>query len=364
MSRYMYYLIFVTMIANIIATVPRILVFESKKGVIFSMIAALFVGVILTYFVVLFFNKFSGQSLPDFLKKYSPKWFYIPVIVYFAVTWFLAGTITLITYVFLFTTFVSLETSLLITALAFVIVVSFGLLMKSESVLYTLEVVFILLLPILLFLFIKIITDENLEWDFVKVAMMNINTTPSYSAFTAASYQFIGVVNIVIFNSFFKEKLKIGFKQISIISIVGAIVIFITYFIPIGFNGFEQIDHMNFPWVSTSDSVRMKFGVIERVVFIFIIIFLGISFLSLLIHWHVSLKLLESVFYFNKMKWKDKNLTSYFFVLLFGVISIYLVLKINEYELFKFTSNFYNTLPIFYFILFLSLFVAKRRAKG
>jgi len=351
------------MVANIIATVPRILVYESKKGVILSMIAALFIGVIFTYFVILFFNKFSGQGFPDILKKYSPKWFYIPVIIYFAVTWFIAGTITLITYVFLFTTFVSLETSLITTSLSFVIIVSFGMLMKSESVLYMLEIVFIILLPIIIFLFIKILTDVNLEWDFVKVAMMNVSTIPSYRSFTAASYLFIGVVNIVIFNSFFKEKLRFGFKQITIISTVGALVLFITYFIPIGFNGFENIEQMNFPWVSTSDSVRMKYGVIERVVFIFIIIFLGISFLSLLVHWHVSLKLFESIVQINRLKWKNKNLIPYLFVILFGVISIYLVSKIDEYQLFRYASNFYNTLPIFYFILFLSLFVAKRRAK-
>jgi len=359
----MYYLIFVTMFANIIATVPRILVIEKEKGVILSMIAAVFVGIIFTYYVIQLFNKFSGQTLPDILKSYSPKWFYIPVILYFAVTWFIAGIITLITYVFLFTTFVSLETSLIVTALAFVIIISFGMLMKSGSVLYTLEIVFVLLLPVIVFLFIKIITDENLEWDFIQVAMMNINTTPSYRSFTAASYLFIGVVNIVIFNSFFKEKLTFGFKQMTIISTVGALVLFITYFIPIGFNGFEQIEHMNFPWVSTSDSVRMKYGVIERVVFIFIITFLGISFLSLLVHWHVSLKLFESILHFNKLKWKNKNWTSYFFVILFGVVSIYLVSIIDEFELFKYASIFYNTLPIFYFILFLSLFVAKRGAK-
>jgi len=359
----MYYLIFVTMVTNIIATVPRILVIESKKGVIFSMIAALLIGVVLTYFVIQLFNKFSGQSFPNILKKYSPRWFYVPVILYFAISWFIAGIITLFTYVFLFTTFVSIETSLVITTLAFVIIVSFGMLMKSESVLHTVEIVFLLLLPVILFLFVKIMTDENLNWGFVQVAMMNINTTPSYMSFSAASYLFIGVVNIVIFNSFFKDKLKFGFKQVTIIGTVGAVVLFITYFVPIGFNGFEQIEHLNFPWVSTSDSVRMKFGVIERVIFIFVIIFLGISFLSLLIHWHVSLKLLESIFHFKKLKWKKKNLTSYFFVILFCGISLFLVTRIDEFELFKYASIFYNILPLFYFILFLSLFVAKRRAK-
>jgi len=360
----MYYLIFVTMVANIIASVPRILVIESNKGVIFSMIAALVVGVVLTYIVIHLFNKFSGQSLPDILKKYSSKWFYVPVIIYFAVSWFIAGAITLVTYVFLFTTFVSFETSMVLTTLAFVVIVSFGMLMKSESVLHTVEIVFLLLLLVIIFLFVKIMTDENLNWDFVQVAMMNIGTTPkSYMSFSAASYLFIGVVNIVIFNSFFKGKLKFGLKQATVIGTVGALVLFITYFIPIGFNGFEQIEHLNFPWVSTADSVRMKYGVIERVVFIFIIIFLGISFLSLLVHWHVSLKLLESIFQFNKLKWKNKNLSSYFFVFLFGAVSTFLVTRINEFELFKYASIFYNTLPIFYFILFLSLFVAKRRAK-
>ncbi|MDF2066402.1 GerAB/ArcD/ProY family transporter [Bacillus sp. Cr_A10] len=364
MSRYLYYLIIVTMVTNIIASVPKILMSESKNGVIISMIIAVIAGVILTTVVINLFSYFPSMTLPEILKQSTSKWVYYPVLFYFAVSWYLAGLITLITYVFLFNTFLSYETSITITTLAFILIASFGVLMKEKSVLYTTELVLVLFLPVIFILLLKAYADPQLEWDFVKVAIMNINKEPSYTAFSASTYVFIGAVNIIIFNKFMNITQRIGIKQVIFLGLVGIFSLFTTYFIPIGFNGFEQIENLNFPWVSTSDSIRLRYGIIERVIFVFVIVFLGVAFISLLIHWHVSLKLFESIFHFKKLKWKSKNLTSYLFVFLFGVMGIISTRQINEYQLFKYSSYFYNTLPIFYVILISILLFAKRRSNS
>ena len=337
---------------------------HSKDGVIVSVILAVIVGLILLRIVVSLINHFPEQSYLELIKKYFSKWFYVPILLYLGISWFVAGLITLVTYVFLFKTFFSFETSIFITTLAFLIVITYGVLMKSESVLNTIEIVFLLLLPVILFMLVKVVGDKDLEWDYVKVALTHINHLPNYSSFTAACYIFIGAVNIIIFNKYFKVKQKVGFKQLSIIGLVGTVVLFMTYLVPIGFHGFDGIETLTFPWVSTSDAVRMKYGIIERVVFIFIIVFLGIAYMSLLIHWHVSVKIFESVLTLKKLKWKNNNLTPHLYMLIFGIVAIVIISNVNEFELFEISKIFFDLLPIFYVVLILTLLLLKRRAKN
>ncbi|MFJ7666605.1 GerAB/ArcD/ProY family transporter [Lysinibacillus sp. NPDC097195] len=363
MSRYLYYFIIVTMVTNLIASVPRILMRESENGVILSMVLAVIAGVLLTITVINLFRYFPNMTFPEILKKSTSKWFYYPVLFYFAISWYGAGLITLTTYVLLFNTFLSYETSITVTTLAFLFIISFGLLMKEKSILYITELVLIIFLPVIFFLIVKIYTDPKLEWDFVKVAMTYMNTLPGYNTFSASTYVFIGAVNIIIFNKYMKIKKKAGLKQIAILSAIGLFTLFTTYFIPIGFNGFEQIGDLTFPWVTTSDSVRMKYSIIERLTFLFVIVFIGVAFISLLIHWYVSLKLFESIFQFHQLKQKAKNITSYCLVVLFGLIAIIVTRQINEFELVKLSMYFYDLLPIFYSVLIISLLIAKRRLK-
>lgn len=363
MSRFLYYFIFLTMFSNIVATVPKILLFESKRGAITSMIAAVIVGTILVYTLVKLFNSFPGKNLPEMLKAHTPKWFAYPVLFYLFLSWFGAGLITLITYVFLVITFFSPETSIITTTFAFVLVIAFGILMKSRSMLYMAEIVIVLFVPLIFVLLVKFYVNPKLDWDFIKISMMEVNHIPSYWAFCAALYIFVGIADLVIFNELFTKKHKMGWKQIIIIGLTGTAVLFTTFFVPIGYNGVEQITELTFPWVSTSDSVRLKYGLIERVIFIFILAFLGIAFISLLLHWHVALKLLESIFELKRLKWKGKMLAPYLFVIIFAVISLVLTKKMTQYHLFLLSNYFYGTLPIFASILIISLAIVKRRAK-
>lgn len=352
------------MVTNLIASVPRILMRDSKDGVILSMIIAVISGVILTIIVINLFRYFPNMTFPEILKKSISKWFYYPILFYFACSWFAAGLITLMTYVLMFNTFLSHETSISITTLAFLLVISFGLFIKEKSVLYMLELVLIIFLPVIIFLLIKIYTEPKLEWDYVKVAFTYINDfPPSYNSFSASTYMFIGAVNIIIFNKYINITKKVGLKQIAIIGLMGIFTLFTTYFTPIGFNGFEQIQNLTFPWITTSDSIRMKYSLIERVTFLFVIVFIGVAFLSLLIHWYVSLKLFESIFHFKKLKWKGTNLTPYLVVILFGLIALVTIRIINEFQLVKLSMFFYDSLPLFYGVLIVSLLTAKWRLK-
>lgn len=364
MNRHIYYLIVVNMITNIVATVPKILLEHSTSGAIASMVAGLIVGILFTIIIIYFFNKYPKQGLPELLKTYTPKWYYYPVLTFFTFMWYLAGTITLITFTFMLVTFLSPEMAIITMILPYIIILSYGILMKTQHVLYAIEIIFLITLPIGILTFIKAYSTSTFDWDFVRLGMMHSNHLPNFNSFTASVYFFTGVANLAIFNRYFlKEKIVLG-KLIAVIGSISLFTLFTTYFMPIGFGGFDSITNLLYPWISTTDSVRMKYGLIERLVFIFLLFFITMAILSMIIHWHVAVQLLQSIVYLKKLTWKETNLTPYVFVALFSTFAIFLSITMTEHALYALAGWIYSVLPIFFFVLFLSMWLINRGAKN
>lgn len=363
MSRFYYYLIIINMVANIIASVPAILLHYHKDGAISSMILAVIVGTLLVIIYTRFFNSFPGMTLPELLQKTTARWFHLPFVFFLAVMWFIAGLITLITFTFLLIRYLSPEMPIIQISLTIIISVIFGCLMRTERILYTVEIILFITFPLILFIFYKAYSSSNLNWDFVKEAALYINQFPNVHAFSACFFLFLGAANLFIFNRFFTEKQNFGWKQIIVVAIVSISTLFTTYFIPIGFNGFENIDELVYPWIATSDSLRMKFFIIERVLYVFLLFYLGIAFVSILIHWHVSMEFLKFVFSLEKMKYKGKEVGKFIPIPFFTIISLFFVRHLNEYQLFRYTSFFYNTLLLIFPLMVILFFFIKRRMK-
>lgn len=363
MSRYYYYLVLVNMFANIITSVPVILFQNRKDGAIVSMILALLVGVLCIYFFTNFFNSFPGKTLPDLLKHTMPKWFTAIFTFVLVIVWFLAGLITLITFTILLIRFLAPESSLIMGTMIILLFVTFGCFMKAEKVLYTIEIIFVLTMPLLLFIFLKGYFSEHIQWLYIKVSYSFINAFPQVIPFAAAFYLFLGVLNLIIYNQFFTIKQNFGWKQLSVITVIGGGVLFTTYFIPIGFQGFENIDTMMYPWISTADSMRLRYGVIERVVFIFLLFYLAFSVISLLIHWHVTIELLKSVINFNKLKFKNVQILPFIIITIFSIITIISVQFVNEINLYYFTTYFFTSFLFLVPCLMFVLWIIKRRFK-
>jgi hypothetical protein len=364
MSRYFYYLVFVNMVANVVASVPKILLAEKTEGAIVSMILAVFLGMALCYIVARFFNSFPGQGLPELMKRYLPRWFANILLLLIASAWYIAGVVTLVTYSFLLKRFLTPDMPLVWITSIFLIFILYGIRMKTCSVLYTIEFVLLCCLPFIVLIMIKSYTTPELEWDFIKESMMHTYHAPSFSALSASTYLLLGGFNLIIFNRFFTKKHKITLKQILFIGMLSVGALFTTYFIPIGMNGFEAIETIAYPWITTSDTLRLELGVIERILFVFLILYLAISFSSILIHWHVALELFRSVVEFKRLKWKGENYTPFLFMGIFGVAGIQITKYLTEYQLTLYTSYFFNLLlcsligiiGLFWFIL--------RRAKS
>lgn len=352
------------MVANIIASVPGILLHYYKEGSVISMIFAVAAGVIIVTIYTKFFLLYPGKTLPELLEKTTSKWFYLTFVFILAVVWFVAGLITLVTFTFLLIRYLSPEMPIFQISLTLILPVIFGSLMKTDRVLYTVEMIFIVTSPLIFFIFYKAYSSKNLNWDFVMEAVLYINQLPNWHSYAASFFLFLGVANLFIFNRYFKGKQTFGWKEITIIGFVSVATLFTTYFIPIGINGFEGINDIVYPWIATTDSIKVDYFIIERILFMFLLFYLGIAFLSILIHWHVSMQFLQFVFKLEKIKYKEKNIGIFLPLPFFIGISLFLVRQLTEYQLFRYTSYFYNGMAVIFPSMILLFLYIKRRMKN
>lgn len=365
MSRFLFYLIVVNMLTNMVSITPRILIAGSTTGTVLSLPLALVVGMILTYFLIKLFSEFPGQGLPEIIKDHVPKGLSAPILLFFSLTWYFAGLSTLVVYSLIIFRFLTPEMSIYTIVLAFVVVVTYGVLMTSSNILYMSEIVLIIVFPFIFFVQLKGYLSSSLNWDYVRVAIMQINHLPSYTSFTASLFIVIGAANLIIFNRFFTKLKKPSRKGMTILSLTCTFILLTTYFLPIGFGGFEALNNVLYPWIATSDSIRMKFGIIERIVFIFIGAFLALGVISMTMHWHVSLQLLSSVIYFKRFKWKSVNLTLPLFIIFFWAVTMFTTKTITSNGIFQAVQLFDRIiLPIIIILLFVCLLAGKKGAQS
>lgn len=363
MSRFLFYLILINMLTNMVALTPRLLISGNDNGTVLSLLLALPIGMLFTYAIVSLFRHFPGQGLPEILKAYSSKWISTPVLLFFSLCWYFAGLVTLIIYTFIIIRFLTPDMSIYIIVLTFVLVVTYGILMTARNILYVTEIVFLIVVPFIAFIIIKGYFSFDLNWDYVRVAVMHINHLPDYTAFSTSLFIVIGVANLVIFNRYFTKLKKPTWKGMSLLTIICAFILFSTYFLPIGFGGFDSLDNALYPWIMTSDSMRMKYGIIERIVFLFIGAFLALAVISIIILWHVSIQLFVGVFHFKRFKWRGFNLTIPFFIVCFWVVGMYTTKTITLdglYESVKVFDHYF--LPTALLLLIGCLLLAKKGA--
>lgn len=364
MSRYYYYLILINMIANIISAVPTILLHYRQEGAVSALLVGMVLGTIIVFVYTKFFNAFPGMTLPELLVKTTSKWFYYPMLFFMAIMWYIAGVSTLITYTFLLIRYLTPDIPIMLVELTLIISIIFGCFMKTDRVLYTIEIIFLINFPIIVFIIIKAYTNESLNWDFIMEAMLHVVEMPNLNVIAACIFLSLGVVNLVIFNRFFTNKQNFGLKQIIVIAFIAGTTIFTTYFIPIGFHGYTAIEELVYPWVATSDSMRMRYFLIERLVYVFLLLYLVMAFLSILIHWHVAVELFKFIFKFERMKYKGIHYGYLIIVLFFTVASLFLIVTLTEYQLFQYSKIFFNLTAVIFFAMFFVLFYVSRRMKG
>ena len=74
-KRFIYVMLILNMLTNIVAYVPMILIENRSNGSVLAMVVSLPIGIIIIYLFTKYMSKFPYMGLPEILGKYTPKWF-------------------------------------------------------------------------------------------------------------------------------------------------------------------------------------------------------------------------------------------------------------------------------------------------
>ncbi|WP_281887673.1 hypothetical protein [Paenibacillus sp. YYML68] len=287
-------LFFVNVLVQVIVFVPSILLQERFTGGFLAIPGGIIVGTALVLLFVWSMNQFPGQGLPE-MMQHTSAWYRIPLLLFMALMWFSAGLITMISITDITIRFINVETpgtSMIVTLTLFISIILF--IHRSEHVISFVEVVLVFSMPLIFIIFFQALRNENLQWPAIMEVATHIQHLPSYQAIAASSYMFTGYTNLIIFNRLNSK--PIPMKWLWFAPVLGIVNLLTSFCIPVGLHGADGVTDYTYPWVITADSLRIEYGPIERLTSIFLLLYIGVSTISILIHWHVMLQLLYAVF--------------------------------------------------------------------
>lgn len=280
------------MLVNVFVFVPNILIGERFRGAVLALPLAVVIGTAFIFIFTSSINKFLGKGLPEILDDTS-KWLRFFFLNFFALMWFLAGCISLLAFNNVTIRFVNPDISginMIIIFALFIVLILIHI--KTDRLLYALEIILVINIPFIAIIIYQAYFHDYISWNSIWEVGTHLYELPSLNALSAATFVFSGYTNLVIFHREFKE--KINKKWLWFVPVIGVFNLFTTFFIPIGFWGADGVGEITFPWVSTADTLRIELGPIERVVTFFIYLYIGVSMISVAIHWHVAIELIKS----------------------------------------------------------------------
>ncbi|WP_058301400.1 hypothetical protein [Gorillibacterium timonense] len=293
MNRYYYIALIKTMSMNIILFVPHILIEQRFTGAIPSMLLSLPLSMLLLYGFTRTLKLFPEQGAPEILAGYLPPWFLKPYLVLYGIMIFNAGTFVIIAYSTIVTRFIFPDMSYLLVVFAFCLVTALGATRSTSSVIAFSEIMLLLNIPLIIIILTKAMGSADLKLDAIRTMSDYLMTKPAWFSLGAATYVFSGYTSIGITNrlqpSMKGKRVRYGF-----IALVGMSVLLITFLVPIGLHGTIGVNNYAFVWISTSDMLRMPYGVIERVLFLFLFLNFNLSLMFIAFVWHIGCELIKS----------------------------------------------------------------------
>ncbi|MED4205159.1 hypothetical protein [Neobacillus mesonae] len=295
MNRYYLYLILLNMLINVIMFIPKILLEYRYNGAVLGVLIAIPIGFGLNVMFSKAITNFPEKGFPEIFAAMGVKrWFITLLFGIISFTTFSAGLISLLGFIDILRRFVNPEMPFLFLLTIFLFGILLIIRFPTDRVMYLLEIVLFLNTPLIVFIIFKAFTSDYIVWDSILEVGTHLFAMPSLISIAAAVYVFSGYTNLLIFNRIIKGKLK-GWNFL-IVFFLGLLNLFTTFFIPIGFHGSDGAQEYLYPWISTADSLRLVYSPIERVIFIFLIFYMGVTLMSVSVHWHVAYQLLKGTY--------------------------------------------------------------------
>ncbi|NBD26061.1 GerAB/ArcD/ProY family transporter [Paenibacillus glycinis] len=368
MSRYFFYNVILVSLLNLMLFVPYLLIQYRYKGAIMSMLCAAIVGTALALLFMHVMKTFPGKGLPEILRLFMPKPLTIPILIVCAVMWLTASSITMYAFSVLINRFFNPDTSSLVVLVFMCLVCMYAATRSTLTVIFVLEVGLIVCVPIIVFLLFKAFNSPMLDWDAIRTVSHYWNRGPQVKPFAASLFVFTGYMNFFMFNRLNSPNFRLRFRWGT--PIFCSLILLTSFFIPIGFHGTEGAADYLYIWSVTSDTLIMSYGFIERVIFVFLLMYLMLSLIFAMIGWHMGMEMIKSCLP-EKKEAIDPARTprsNWVIVGLFAVLTVAYAYWFNEKENLKITSHWIVLracveIVSVLFVFVLSLFGSGKRKK-
>lgn len=295
MNRYYGYLIALPMLGNIVSLSAIHLIHYTDDGAVSSILIAIPAGAAMFFAFTSLFSRFPGKGLPEILEEAAPVWLGKPFLLIQSVLWGVAGLIVLLYISDVAERFVNPGFAPLEALSLFLIATVLFAHLPSMKLLYMIEILMMVFIPFVLFVILKAITSESLMMDSMLEAATHAADMPRYVPLSAGVYSFTGYMYLTVFNREIAPKRgKLALFTL-LVALVGGFNLCMTFFIPIGFHGMDGVDDYIYPWFATADSMRLRYGFIERLLFIFLMLYIMISVVHTLASWHVGVECWKSL---------------------------------------------------------------------
>lgn len=331
--RFYLYLMYINAWVSAMGFIPQILYKNRFGGSISSIILATLTGMLL---IVLFqrqMNKFPGQNISQIMKGIFPEWFRKLFLIFNLILMYCNGVYFLVSMTQLVKTYVIPNMSYVWIFIIFLALIVFSSMLQSDSILFMLEFVVMLPIPVYLFIIGKFLTDDLVISDSILEAMTYILHWPNYSSLAAATCIFTGYTPLLIFN---KQIRPIPKKHLIIAGVFGFFVLFTCYLIPIGYLGLHGVGKEVFVWLTTTDSMRFENFLVDRTIFILLFFHIGISLMFVILCWHSSLQFLKMI------KIKNGENIKWIAIFFFLVAASFAQYSIDETSILRFFTWFLN----------------------
>lgn len=291
------------MLINTIIFVPQILIANQRNGLVLGLVISTVLSSIMTFLFVKALQRFKDQTLTHILLAHVPKWISIVLIVYLGYMWFIAGGIVLISFTNLVKRYILPDMPNQTLLAAMLIAVFWCASQRTRTIMYLLEIVLITNIPFILLILYKSVMTDYMNWYTVwNVVSDYFDKLPNAKVISAATYLFTGYINMAVFNK--ESEGKFRPRLLGLIPLVGLFTLMTTVLIPIGYHGSEGAAQYVNVWVSTADSIRIEFGIVERVIYVFLLLYLNLSLLFATVTWHVGSRIIGDI---SKKNWKVRG---------------------------------------------------------
>lgn len=363
MKRYFFYIVLINSFTNIIIFLPEILIPDWNKGGLLSIFLSLPFGAFMIYVFLKTLIRFPNKTLSEILEITCPRWIQITIMLLFSPAWYISGLLMLSSTLDMTNTFMDPHSSTYLLLLLYVILIIYAIRMNGTTLLYVLEIFILFITPTIIFIYAKGVTDPFFSLDACVETVSNSLTLPKLSAFAVTTYSFTGYTDMVVFNKYYKDNYELKF--IWIFAIIELFLMLFSFLIPIGFLGTQNADNYIFPWITSADCMLIKTGIIERTLFIYLLIYLVTSLINIMIHWYVSLDLFKQLFK-NQLKFKNTKLVKLCILCAFAIIPFFYKHFVPEIRD-EMVVKFWLSLRLFmesFLVMFLGFVTYKAHKKG